>query len=305
MSFDVVTFGSAIVDIFLQSEEFRVIQDSADKFICQPFGRKMEIGNNVITSGGGGTNTAVSFSRQGLLTAAVCRFGDDALGQLIEEELEKEGVAGDFFVKRNEQTDTSVILIGPGGSRTILVCRGQTRLGSSDIDLAEIKSKWAYLTSLEGNLDLVERILTFAGKRNISVGWNPGKKELANKDKLINLAKRVRVFNLNRKEMEDLVGKGLEEDSFWQSVRDIGAKLTVVTDGRQGAYLLYDQGLHFLPSPKTEPADETGAGDAFGSGFVAGLIKGMEVKEAFQLAMNNGASVVQHIGSKKGLIRNA
>jgi ribokinase len=302
MSFDVITFGSAIVDIFLQSEEFKVIEDSSDKFICQPFGRKMEISNNIIASGGGGTNTAVSFSRQGLKTAAVCRFGDDAFGQLIEDELDKEGVAGDFLVRRNEQTDTSIILIGSGGSRTILVCRGQTRLETADIDWSKIEAKWVYLTSLEGNLDLVEQILKLAGERNIDVGWNPGKKELANKAKLINLARQVRVFNLNRKEMENLVDKKLEDDSFWQSVRDIGAELTVVTDGRQGAYLLYKQGLHFLPSPKTKPVDETGAGDAFGSGFVAGLIKGMEVKEAFQLAMNNGASVVQHIGAKQGLL---
>ncbi len=302
MPFDVITFGSAIVDIFLQSDQFKVTDDSPDKLICQPLGQKMEIGNNVIASGGGGTNTAVSFSRQGLKTAAVCRFGNDPLGQLIAEELNGEEVGSDLLVRKDEQTDTSVILIGPDGSRTILVCRGQTRLETTDIDWSKIEAKWFYLTSLEGNLDLVEQIVDLAVEKEIKIGWNPGKKELANKSKVMNLAKQVQVFNLNRKEMEALVGKSLDEESFWQSVRQLGSELTVVTDGRQGAYLLYDQGQHFLPAPKTNPIDETGAGDAFGSGFVAGLINGMEVKEAFQLAMNNGASVVQHIGAKQGLL---
>ncbi len=296
MNIDVISFGSAIVDIFLRSKDF--------SWENLPENEKVEVEERKISSGGGGTNTAVSFSRQGLSSAAVCRFGNDVFGRFIIDELKKEEVNTDFLVQKDEETDTSIILLGPNAERKILVCRGDTRLDVDNIRWEELKAKWFYITSLEGNLVLAAELINHAEKNNIQVSWNPGNKELENKEKVKRLAGQVQVFNLNRREMEDLVEKDLEDESFWQTVRELGIPLTVVTDGRQGAYLLHDNGLHFLPSPKTQPVDETGAGDAFGSGFAAGLIKGLDEKEAFDLAMKNGASVVQHIGAKKGLLKN-
>lgn len=303
MSFDVICFGSAIVDIFLQSESFKLVKKEEKVLLCEGYGEKIEIDQRTICSGGGGTNTAVSFARQGLNSAVVCRLGDDVFGQFIIEDLNKEGVNTEFLVQKKEETDNSIILIGPDGGRTILVCRGKTHLEIGNIPWQKLNSKWFYITSLEGNLELAEKIITLADENDIKVGWNPGKKELSNKEKVKNLASRVEVFNLNRSEMENLLEMDLDEDSFWQAVRKLKVPLTVVTDGRNGAYLLHDQGLHFLPTPKTDPVDETGAGDAFGSGFVSGLIRGMEIKSAFDIAMENGASVVQYIGAKQGLLK--
>jgi len=304
MPFDVISFGSAIVDIFLQSDNFKVVDEKEGKLVCQAYGRKIEVDKRTVCSGGGGTNTAVSFARQGLKSASVALLGADIFGQFIRSNLEKENVSCRFLVEGSEPTDTSIILIGPKGTRTIMVCRGDTRLEISHLNWGELKAKWFYITSLEGNLDLVEKLIGFADKHNMQISWNPGKKELKNRKKVRNLVSKTSVFNLNRKEMEELIGKRLGEETFWQTVRDLDAPLTVVTNGRSGAYLLYDQGLHFLPSPDTQPVDETGAGDAFGSGFVSGLIKGKGEKEAFNLAMKNGASVVQHVGAKKGLLKN-
>lgn len=304
MSFDVISFGSAIVDIFLQSDSFKLFSsDQEKKLVFENYGEKIEINKRTICSGGGGTNTAVSFARQGLDAALVARFGNDAFGQIIVDELNKEGLNTSLLVQKSEQTDNSIILIGPDGGRTILVCRGQTRLEKQNINWDQLRAKWFYISSLEGNLDLAEELINFALENEIRVSWNPGSKELKSKTKVKKLAEKVEVFNLNRQEMQSLVGQNLDDTSFWQLVRNLGVPLTIVTDGRRGAYLLHDQGLHFLPTPKTDPVDETGAGDAFGSGFIAGLIKGRDEKSAFGLAMKNGSSVVQHIGAKEGLLR--
>ena len=48
--------------------------------------------------------------------------------------------------------------------------------------------------------------------------------------------------------------------------------------------------------------DSTGAGDAFGSGFVAGLMLGKPIEEAVEWGKKQAASVVEHIGAKKGLL---
>jgi len=303
-SFDVISFGSAIVDIFLKSADFKLVEGvNGGIAICELYGAKIEIEERVVCSGGGGTNTAVSFSRLGLKSAVVARLGQDPFGQLVVNELEREGVATSLLVRREEETDISVVLIGPDGGRTILVYRGPTRLEAEDVDWSRLSGRWFYLASLEGNLDLVGKLIDFAQQKKIQVAWNPGEKELKQKEKVIQLANRVDLFNLNREEMEELTGESLKAKDFWPKVEALGSRLIIVTDGRRGAYLWSQNGLMFRPAPTSVPVDETGAGDAFGSGFVAGLIKGMSLEDAFELAMRNGASVVQKIGAKAGLLK--
>ncbi len=302
---DIVCFGSAIVDIFLQSDSFKLIEKDETTFVCKKYGEKIEVSQRVICTGGGGTNTAVSFSRQGLKAGLACRFGSDLFGQFIVNQLQREGVQSDFLVQKEEETDTSVILVGPDGGRTILVCRGDTRLEEKNIDWDKLKAKRFYITSLEGNIHLAEKIIEFGHQKAIKVSWNPGKKELQNKQKVKQLAAKVEIFNLNRTEMEELIETNIDDQSFWHQVANLNVPLTIVTNGRLGAYLLDKNEMHFMPADEVDPVDETGAGDAFGSGFVAGLIKGMDKKQAFGFAIKNAASVVQYFGAKKGLLRNS
>jgi sugar/nucleoside kinase (ribokinase family) len=48
--------------------------------------------------------------------------------------------------------------------------------------------------------------------------------------------------------------------------------------------------------------DDTGAGDAFGSGFVYGRIKGWSLADSLKAGAANGASEVMKIGVKEGLL---
>ena len=48
--------------------------------------------------------------------------------------------------------------------------------------------------------------------------------------------------------------------------------------------------------------DATGAGDAFGSGFLAKLADGAEFVDALQFASANAASVVQKYGASTGIL---
>jgi len=95
----------------------------------------------------------------------------------------------------------------------------------------------------------------------------------------------------------------------------LGPKIVVVTDGVKGAYAYNGDEAWFMPpypDPKP-PFERTGAGDAFGSGFVAGLAhkrenceKGLcrtdNIEYAIRLASANATSVVEQIGAKKGIL---
>ena len=76
--FNIITFGSAVVDVFVNTE-----LPEKQKHIAYPIGSKILIKDLKFDIGGGGTNTAVAFSRLGLKTGYIGKLGDDEQGQDI------------------------------------------------------------------------------------------------------------------------------------------------------------------------------------------------------------------------------
>jgi len=60
--------------------------------------------------------------------------------------------------------------------------------------------------------------------------------------------------------------------------------------------------IYFRPALKRKGINTTGAGDAFGSSFVAGLIKYNDIEQALKLGILNSNSVIMKIGAQEGLL---
>lgn len=299
--FDVISIGAATVDIFIKSKDLLVENNT----FHLPYSAKTEISQSLICSGGGATNSSVSFSRLGLKSAAVALFGDDLLKHYIIFDLQKDKVDTSFLVHpKKETTDFSVILVAADGGRTVFTNRGNSRLEEKHFNWSKIKAtKWFYITSLEGNLDLLEKLIGFALEHSIKISLNPGNRELSQKAKLIPLLKYVDFFLLNKEESENFTSLPISHQNFWTKLNTFGARLTAVTNGRLGANILLSSGENFYsPIINSHPVDETGAGDSFGSTFVAGLIHSQTPQNALFWSMKNSASVVSKLGAKPGLL---
>ena len=87
-------------------------------------------------------------------------------------------------------------------------------------------------------------------------------------------------------------------------IRALGPKIAVVTDGRNGSYIMDDSGAYHAPMypDPAPPVSRTGAGDAAASTTVAYIIKGLEPKEAMLRGLINSAFVVQKVGAQAGLL---
>lgn len=296
---DVISFGTATVDIFAKSDSLTI----EDNSLCLPYSSKNEIKAGFIASGGGATNSSVSFANLGLKSACIALFGDDPISGYIFDDLEKYSVDSSFLITRKKEiTDYSIILISPDGARSILTNRGQSRLEEKDIDWDRLKSKWFYITSLEGNIELLEKIIGFAQENNIKIALNPGNRELKQKNRLLPLLKFVDFFLLNQTEAEILTEIPHTDAGFWNRLASLDSKITAVTNGREGAHVLTNNENYYSPIINVKPIDETGAGDSFGSAFVAGLIYNLSVQEALFWGVKNSASVVSKIGAKPGLL---
>jgi len=306
--FDIITIGTATRDIFLRSDDFKILDDLRfvnGKSMAFEAGAKTEIKEMIFETGGGATNSAVTFARLGLKTAACCKVGNDLAAKNIVEALKEEKVKINLIKQdKFNPTSVSIIFLSDSGERNVFVYRGAL-VHKEDISFNKIKTKWLYVSSVGGDIDLLDKIAEFVISKNIKLALNPGSKELSlGSKKLFNIFNATTILILNRKEASDLMGipYNFRKTIFRRSC-GLTPGIEVITDGPDGAYVA-DEGQSYKIGIYNWPlVDRLGAGDAFGSGFVGGYIKYHDITKALQYAAANGSSVVTKIGAKAGIIK--
>lgn len=299
--YDIVTIGSALVDIFIKSRQFVLKPMGKGTLICQVYGEKIDVDGFTIVTGGGGSNTAVGFSRAGFNVACVTELGKDSFSEQIISEFHDECVATNFIIReKREETGGSVIMIGEDGGRTIMVHRGaSSMLDPHDIPMKIIKkSDWVHLSSIAGRLPALQMIATALKEGNTYCSWNPGSAELdlINKKKLHAQTLPCKILMLNAEEWRKI---RVQQASFKEVIPEI-----IVTDGDKGGKL-YLQNVRrpiTFNSSGLKVVDATGAGDSFAVGYVSARLKGLEPLKALEWGNANAGSVISHMGAKAGLL---
>ncbi|GAI85852.1 unnamed protein product, partial [marine sediment metagenome] len=82
-----------------------------------------------------------------------------------------------------------------------------------------------------------------------------------------------------------------------------GTKIVAVTNGADGVYVAHKNNIYYHPSIKPKNLVSTlGAGDAFGSCFVAQLAQDKSIEDAIRSGILNSSSVLEHLDAKTGLL---
>lgn len=306
---DVVTIGSAVRDVLFLTDAAETFKNpKADptklQLIGFEYGAKIHSDAVARYYGGGANNTAVSMSRLGLKVAACVRVGNDAEGEATLAHLKRENVDTQFvqrdakqptgfsFLVEETRTHEHVAFVDYGANEQLTVPAGVLQANPS----------WLYVSSLSSKRwpQLMKQIL---GSK-VDVAWNPGAIQLAKPAVLKPLLKKVAVLILNRDEATELAGEIGTASSLAKTLSQLGPRCVVVTDGRQGASV-YAAGVHYATKADLRaPKDTTGAGDAFGSSLIAGLVryKG-NLNRALELATLNASAEVSKPGAQNGLLR--
>lgn len=320
--FDIIAIGSATRDNFLKAD-YRLVdwtEAPSKKAIALPFGEKLEVNEVYFTIGGNAVNASVTFSRQGFKTACLAKLGDDNNGQELVNRLKKERVNKKLIAFSKEKgTAYSVLLLGSeDGERTILGYHGASdTLTLEDFKLSKLKSRWWYV-SLAGESDKIyPELIAFAKENGIKVAFNPSGHHIKHRPKeILDSLKDLAFLVLNEGEAASLLGMPFDdEEKVFRKLDEITPGIIAITNGPKGVTvsdgkLIYKAGIFEGPVP----VDRTGAGDAFGSGFVSGLmIKEFEnrnkkefsdedIKYAVRLASANATAVVEKIGATEGIL---
>jgi ribokinase len=305
----VITIGSAVVDVLVRSSGFRVMKShevEGGVAMCEVYGGKLKAEEIVTEVGGGGTNVALGLKRLGVLVRPFCLTGNDDWGEWIRKNLKQMGLETEGVKKMDGDTAISVVLVATDGGRSIITQRGVgAKMSSKDLDWKALdRADWVQISSLGGNVNLLEDIVLYAFSKKIKVGLNPGKKELEEKKTLLSLLPKIEYLNLNHLEAVQFFKEKYEEDKqMAKRFLDEGVKLVTITNGTKGAGLATGDTWMNAEAFKTKSIDDTGAGDAFTSGVVTGLLSEESKEGVLKMGLANGASVVTKLGAKKALLR--
>lgn len=308
MKIDVATFGSATKDVFLRSDSQIVNSDqfTTGKGLCFPLGSKVSVKDLFFTTGGGGTNTAATFSRQGLQTAYVGKVGKDLAGRDVISALEGFGIITDWVQTTMEKrTNFSVVLDVENEDRTILVYRGASGTLKPQEIPSDIQAKWFYIAPFpKSSLDTFYKIIDIGKRDDVKLAVNPSKSQLRDS----NFTERINDFDIlivNQEEASILTGIPYKnEREIFGEIDNLFRGIFVMTKGPDGLILSDDERLYEVnTTPESEVADRTGAGDSFGSGFVSGRIKGMTIEESIHLGVANATNCLKEKGAKYGILK--
>ncbi len=314
--YDVVCIGSATRDVFLKSEGFDIVNNK----LCLNLGSKVEMNDIFFATGGGATNAAATFSNQGLKTAAIFNVGDDPGGEVILNEMKKRFKVDVSFVQKSKDkyTGYSVILRcgeGRSGDRIILVYRGASEnLEIEKISFKKIfKTRWVYLAPLGGeNAKLFEPLVKEAVKNKVKIAVDLSKDQIKmGLEKLRPILNNVDVLKINREEGAYLTTIDIQDIfGIIKKLADVLKWITIITDGPNGVIVCDKKYLYQAGIYKEEKfVERTGAGDAFGAGFVSSLIldekakKPFDVQKAIRFGSANATAVVEALGAKNGLLK--
>lgn len=273
---------------------------------------------------GAEANVAVGLARLGHSVAYVGRIGDDGFGTAVIRRLRGEGV------------DVTHLAIDPGARTGVMIRERRTvgpaevlyhraasagsRLAPADIDRAVDAgvfegARWLHLTGITPALSETARA---AANRACDVARDGGMQVSLD----INLRRRLWSDAMAAPALRDLAAgvdvvlgspdelavladtdPATDPAELAAAVATLGPATVVAKLGSDGAL-----GLEAGATPVLVPAiavpvvvDPVGAGDAFGAGFIAGRLDGVDLETALRMGNACGALAVAAVGDQAGL----
>lgn len=309
---DFLAVGDVVTDAFIKlfDKDARLIKGADDQLnLAVPFGTKVPFDFVEAVEGvGNAGNAAVAAARLGLSAGLVANVGDDQYGKDIIAAHHKNGVDTRFIHVNPGKKSNYHYVLWYKDERTILIKHEEYNYRWPRFRISDLP-RWVYFSSVSEHAEQYHDYIAewLEAHPSIKLAFQPGTFQIEmGAKRLSRIYQRSEVAAVNREEAAAITG-GDHGDihDLLNKMHQLGPKIVVISDGHAGAYASDGQKrvkMPIYPDPKP-PYERTGAGDAFTSTFVAGLIKsGGDIESALLMAPINAMSVVQKIGAQAGLL---
>jgi len=267
--------------------------------------------------GGSAANTIYGLAKLGVNTGFIGVVGDDADGKLLIQSFHKAGVdTSQIRVKAGAKTGSVFCLSDRLGRRSLYVVPGANNLLSmDDLDLTCVnQAKMLHLSSFADDKQL-KLLLELMGRLSTKLSFAPGsiyaRKGLKALAPILN---KTHILFINHYEIQQLTGEDITAGA--ESCLKQGCNIIVVTLGKgmrlksgkeidnavcyirdaDNEYMVKGDQRH-----KISEVEATGAGDAFATGFLYGLLKGKGLEECGYLGDIAAKLSISKVGARQGL----
>ncbi len=246
--------------------------------------------------GGSALNCALGFEKIGLQTKISTFVGNDEAGKNIIRFLHENKIDLDLVSVQGETNQSSIVSFQ--GERTVFSYHAKRNYD----EVQSEKTDWIYLSSAGAGSDAYQDKVVQFNERGAKIAFNPGSWQLNNFSRFSKIIKVCDVLILNRPEADLIIGEEDKVKSQLQKMNEMGAKIAVITDGKNGAYLGANGHYLHINALTAKAVDSTGAGDSFSAGFVGSIALGNSLEESAKWGMVNSGSVIEQFGANKGLL---
>jgi len=307
--YDLVSIGSVVKDIILVTDRGKIFKTPKDKLAPEWLGFELgeKIRADVVeeTLGGVAADLAIGTKKLGLNSSLISTLGSEY--EWLTKELKKNKLNTSFLtIDKNRETNSIILVDKKTGERVILYNKSS---GGIIVDgLSKIRTKWLAISSLTGKWkNQAEKILNYTARNKTGLILLPSTSQIRDDFRdLKKLLKIAKILILNRNEALEIASKLKNKSEnnkyLFKYLHNLGPEIICITDGIKGARCSDGKKIYFSPIKKVKTVDATGAGDAFASGFLGFYLKDASIKESLIAGITNGASVVQYIGTTKGLL---
>ena len=305
--YDLITIGDIKLDTFvvLDNASVQCQLKMPDCLLCLEYGAKIPV--NVVDSqiAGSAPNVAVGLARLKKKTAVISNMGVDGTREMAIKHLKKEGVDDAFIHIAKDEASSYSVVLNFHGERTILASHIHH---AYHLPKPIPKTPWMFVCEMgPGYEALFKSLISLVKKDSVRIAFNPGTIQWHEKKPILfELIKYTDILFVNREEAQAITGSSsIEIHHLAPALHKLGAKIVLITDGKNGSYFFNGASLSFCPIFPAKLVEMTGAGDAFASGFMGALLHEQSPHEAMRWGTLNSASVVEHVGPTAGLLTEA
>jgi sugar/nucleoside kinase (ribokinase family) len=273
------------------------------------FGGDSEISVLERHAGGSAANFAVAMARLGISSGLISKVSSDEAGRFLRGGLKREGVDVTHLKQEDGGTGTIFVIVDRSGQRTMLSFRGvNVRLLPEEIPREYIAGSRllhvsGYSLVRAPQCDAALTAMKYAKEANVRISFDPsplvrlaGRKALAKTLGLVDvvLPSEAEAKYLSRKKNIKNAGR---------TILKKGPSIVAMKLGRKGCLVMDKNDELLVPAFNVETIDTTGAGDAYNAGFLAGHLKGWDLKRSAEFATAAAALKIMKVGARNGLPR--
>ena len=290
----ILVIGDVMLDKFMWGKADRISPEAPVPIISI---------DKISHSPGGAANVALNLSKLSANVHLLAVVGDDNESNLLEEDLEKQGVKIKFIKDAKKSTTTKTRIMAHGQQ----VVRTDYE-NTNDITSEQIKHINDMIVRCSSEIDAIiiedynkgllvkdciNTILDIAAKNDIPVYVDPKKENFF-------VYNKIRLFKPNMFEFESIIdfnkqNKGFEELGE-QLRKKINAEILMITRGEEGVTLFTDNNIQTIGTKARKVHDVSGAGDTAISAFVLADLSGASIEESAMISNYAAGRVCEEVG---------